>query len=182
MKQYTSTAIKDGRWWVVQCDQEPGALSQVARLDQAAEHQREAISMVTGIDESEIDVEVRPELDETLGMALAIVAEKRQQAETLQKDASSLFAAIAQALSEDGLSLRDAAVVLGVSHQRVAQLLSEEVKSTAGTRTFTSWVEERKVGGSRTAAVESKGPKSASRSAISGRYGASKSREAKASR
>jgi len=39
---FTSTARKDGRWWVVQCDQYPGAISQVARLDQAQEHQREA--------------------------------------------------------------------------------------------------------------------------------------------
>jgi len=39
---FTSTARKDGRWWVVQCDQHPGAISQVARLDQAQEHQREA--------------------------------------------------------------------------------------------------------------------------------------------
>ena len=35
MQQFTSTARKDGRWWVVKCDQHPGAISQVARLDQA---------------------------------------------------------------------------------------------------------------------------------------------------
>ncbi|MFT4187431.1 MAG: hypothetical protein QM621_02480 [Aeromicrobium sp.] len=42
---FTSTATREGRWWVVRYDQHPGALSQVARLEQAAEHQREAISL-----------------------------------------------------------------------------------------------------------------------------------------
>jgi len=49
MREFTSTARKDGRWWVVQCDQQPGAISQVARLDQAPAHQREAIAFVADL-------------------------------------------------------------------------------------------------------------------------------------
>ena len=30
MREFTSTARRDGRWWVVQCDQWPGAISQGA--------------------------------------------------------------------------------------------------------------------------------------------------------
>jgi len=59
MQEFTSTARKDGRWWVVQCDQHPGAISQVARLDQAQEHQREAIAFVAGLPREVISVTVR---------------------------------------------------------------------------------------------------------------------------
>lgn len=47
MKPFTATATKDGSWWVAQCDQAPEA-------------QREAISMVTGINEADVHVEVTP--------------------------------------------------------------------------------------------------------------------------
>jgi len=43
----------------VQCDQHPGALSQVKRLDQAAEEHREAIAFVAEVPVDEVDVEVR---------------------------------------------------------------------------------------------------------------------------
>jgi hypothetical protein len=62
MKFFNSTARKDGRWWVVQCVEEPGAISQVARLDQAEEHQREAISMVTGLDAASFHVSLHVDL------------------------------------------------------------------------------------------------------------------------
>ncbi len=62
---YTSQARKEGRWWVVQNDQQPGAISQVTRLDQAADAQREARasadleeSLVSGAGRSLADSEV----------------------------------------------------------------------------------------------------------------------------
>lgn len=124
MKQFTSTATKDGRWWVVQCDQEPGALSQVARLDQAEAHQREAISMITDLAEAEIEVVINPELDQALPMGIGIAHLRREEADRLQREASELVTAIAQTMVEEGFSLRDIGFVLGVSHQRVAQLVA----------------------------------------------------------
>ena len=57
--QYTSQARKEGPWLVVQNDQVPGAISQVARLDQAAEAQREAIAFVEDIAVDQVEVLVR---------------------------------------------------------------------------------------------------------------------------
>lgn len=64
---YTAMARRSGQWWVIQCDQHPGALSQVARLDQAAEVHREAIALITGEPENGVEVAVRPELHPRAG-------------------------------------------------------------------------------------------------------------------
>jgi predicted RNase H-like HicB family nuclease len=48
MTRYTATARRCGDWWMVQCDQLPGALSQVRSLAKAAEVHREAIAFVSG--------------------------------------------------------------------------------------------------------------------------------------
>lgn len=124
VKYFTSTATRDGRWWVVQCDQEPGALSQVSRLEQAVEHQREAIAMIAGLEEDEVDVTVNPALDDVLTSGLAIAKARREQADQLQREAAELVSAIAHTLVDEGVSLRDVGFILGVSHQRVAQLVS----------------------------------------------------------
>lgn len=132
MKHFTSTAIKDGRWWVVQCDQEPGALSQVARLDQAEDHQREAISMMTGVPKDEIEVVVVPELAPAVKASLELVRQRREEAERLQQEAAVTIEAVVRELVEQGqLSLRDTGFALGVSHQRVAQLLQAATEREA---------------------------------------------------
>lgn len=124
MSHFTSTATREGRWWVVQCDQEPGAISQVARLDQAADHQREAIAFVADLDEADIEVEIVVALDEDVTDAIARARETREEAEHLAQLASESFREVARTMVEDAqLSLRDVGTVLGISHQRVAQLL-----------------------------------------------------------
>ncbi len=123
--RFTSTARKDDRWWVVQCDQHPGALSQVARLDQAVMHQREAIAFVAGLDEAEVDVEVRPALPQRVEKALVLARQRRGEAEHAQADAAEHWKRVALELQRTGLSVRDIGAVLGVSHQRAHQLVSE---------------------------------------------------------
>jgi hypothetical protein len=55
---YTSQAYKVGDWWTVQCDQVPGAISQVAKLDEASQAQREAIAFVLNVPTGSFGVEV----------------------------------------------------------------------------------------------------------------------------
>jgi hypothetical protein len=55
---FTSQACKEDSWWIVQNDQEPGAISQVAELDQAADA-REAIAFVANLPAQSIDVAIR---------------------------------------------------------------------------------------------------------------------------
>jgi len=123
MRTFTSTAQRDGRWWVVQCDQEPGAISQVAQLSQAVDRQREAISMITDIPEDEIEVVLNPVVSDE---GLALIAELKTVSaavEKLQQSLGELRKRTIEELQSEGLSFRDIGVLLGVSHQRVAQLL-----------------------------------------------------------
>jgi hypothetical protein len=121
--KYTATARRDGRWWVVQCDQYPAALSQVARLDQATEVHREAISFVADIPESDIEVEVRPVLSEPLAGELAEAERLRRAAADAESHATELRRDVARSLAESGLTVRDIGAVLGVSYQRAHQLV-----------------------------------------------------------
>jgi hypothetical protein len=58
-QSYTSQARKEGPWWIVQNDQEPGAISQVAELDHAADAQRDAIAFVANLSAQSIEVVIR---------------------------------------------------------------------------------------------------------------------------
>lgn len=125
VKRFTSTARKDERWWVVQCDQEPGALSQVARLDQAVEHQREAISFVTGIDESDVEVTVHAVIDDAVSQTLEQARAQRRESQELAETASEGFRTAARELAGSGYSMRDIGEILGVSFQRASQLVNQ---------------------------------------------------------
>jgi len=71
MTRYTATARRCGEWWMVRCDQLPGALSQVRSLAHAADVHREAIAFVSSQPAEEIEVEVRAELAPDFAAELA---------------------------------------------------------------------------------------------------------------
>lgn len=124
MREFTSTARKDGRWWVVQCDQHPGAISQVARLDQAQEHQREAIAFVVDQPVETIGVTVRAALDPAITVELEKADRLRGEAESTAELSAQLRRQAALAMKAAGLTVRDIGTVLHVSHQRAHQLLN----------------------------------------------------------
>jgi hypothetical protein len=124
MQQFTSTARKDGRWWVVQCDQHPGAISQVARLDQAQEHQREAIAFVAGLPQEKVSVTVRAALDPAITLQLEEADRLRLESESAAKLSAEGRRHAALAMKAAGLTVRDIGTVLHVSHQRAHQLVS----------------------------------------------------------
>lgn len=122
--RYTSTARKDGRWWVVQNDQHPGAISQLTQLSQAADHQREAIAFVADVDPDDIEVEVRPVVDHAVEKLIAEAAYQRETAEALMASASDNTRKAVHVMRDQGLTVRDIGTILGVSFQRAAQLLN----------------------------------------------------------
>ncbi len=122
--QFTSIARKDGRWWVVQCEQHPGAISQVARLDQAQEHQREAIAFVANLPQETIVVTVRAVLDPAITLEIEAADKLREEAESAAKLSATRRRHAALAMKAAGLTVRDIGTVLHVSHQRAHQLLN----------------------------------------------------------
>lgn len=70
---------------MVQCDQHPGALSQVRRLDRAQVAHREAIAFITGEPADQVQVTVVPRLEPALEAELVTV---RQLADTAARTAA----------------------------------------------------------------------------------------------
>lgn len=122
---YTATARRIEGWWMVQCDQCPGALSQVRSLAKAPDEHREAIAFVSGLPTHEIEVDVRPVLAPELTAELDDAETMAQQARATIEVAGQKRREVARTLAEDGLTVRDIGAVFGVSYQRAHQLISD---------------------------------------------------------
>ena len=86
---------------------------------------REYISLVESIsDESTIDVEICPQIDNPLGDEVIAARKAVHDLAARQHEVAALSRATAKGLAEAGLSGADIAVVLEVSPQRVSQLLN----------------------------------------------------------
>ncbi|WP_158370866.1 hypothetical protein [Cellulosimicrobium cellulans] len=124
MTRYTVTAERGRRWWVLQCVEHPGAISEVARLDQARDAMREVIAFVAQVDPVEVEIDLRPTVPDEVGAHVRTAARLREEAHRANREAAAESRAAARVLREAGLSVRDVGTVLGVSHQRAHQLLT----------------------------------------------------------
>lgn len=118
-------AVRSGNWWAITVPELGGLFSQAKRLDQVETRAREAIAMMLDVDEAAVgnlEIHVTPpgtatELLKTLKTTMAEAAEAEAKAARIRQEA-------ALALRAEGLPLRDVGRLIGVSHQRVHQLLS----------------------------------------------------------
>ena len=100
MITYHVTATRSGRWWALQCVEHPGALSQVSRLDQAADMIREAIAFVAEQDPASFDIEVQPALPEAYAREAAAAAERREVARAANAAAAERARKAARVLAD----------------------------------------------------------------------------------
>lgn len=121
-RTFTVTAERGrGPWWVTECA-EVGAVSQVRRIDQAADDIREAIAYLSGLPEDSFDIEVSPVLPDAFWEAMRGAEDQRDAAAAANRAAAELNQRAARVLRDEGLTLRDVGHLMGVSHQRAAQL------------------------------------------------------------
>jgi predicted RNase H-like HicB family nuclease len=124
--RYTVTYERDETgWWFASVSKLRGCHTQGRTITQARGRIREALAAVLDDDEAAASAElvddVRIPVPARKSLERALAA--RAQAEEEQAKAASATAAAVRALVERlGLSVRDAAELLGVSHQRVHQL------------------------------------------------------------
>jgi len=122
-KTYDATATRSGRWWAVEVHEMPKghlALTQGRTLKEAEAMAREAIALLLAVPEAAIVVRLRVAGAEE---ALASVERARRDRETAAREEQATLARAAADLAARGISQRDAARLLGLSHQRVSQLL-----------------------------------------------------------
>jgi predicted RNase H-like HicB family nuclease len=125
-KRYTVQFDKDADsgWWVVTVPEIPGCLTQGRSLAEGRRRIREALALF--IDEklaATVDLVDDVRLPRSTGAVVKQAASVRAQLDELQAEAIKATSAAAKLLvRKSGLSVRDAADLLGVSHQRIQQL------------------------------------------------------------
>ncbi|WP_231104648.1 sigma-70 family RNA polymerase sigma factor [Haloechinothrix halophila] len=124
MTTYIVTAKRWSRGWELHID--GVGVTQARSLSVAESMAREYIAFKLDInDENSFDVDVVPELDADLSRQVRTAREQVRTAARQQQKAAAQQRDVARKLSETGLTGREIAAVLGMSPQRVSQLLSK---------------------------------------------------------
>ena len=124
MKTYEVTVERDGRWWMVAIPELDG-LTQARRLDEVEQMAREYIAVTTDVPLSRVAVRVSGIAadGQDLLEAKILVDGLRRRAKDLEALVGELTREVASALTDASVPVRDVSSVLGVSHQRVSQLV-----------------------------------------------------------
>lgn len=122
VKTYRVVARRTGDWWALEVLDLPGVFSQTKRLSQAGAAAREAIAVMLDVEPEEVSVDVETVLPEEAQAALAEM-QRAQAASRLAVERERAAMQCAAAVLTKELSQRDASHFLGVSFQRVHQLL-----------------------------------------------------------
>jgi predicted RNase H-like HicB family nuclease len=122
---HTALCVRSGDWWAVTVPEVPGVFTQARRLDQVATMARDAIALLKGVPADTFDVLVSPQLAPDIDAEVDAARELRETADRYQREATNAARTLAAKLVDQyRLTLRDAARIIGLSHQRVAQLLA----------------------------------------------------------
>lgn len=124
-ESYKVTVSRDeAGYWIAEAVDVPGAHTFAKRLDQIPARIAEAIAAILERDSTErIGIVIDVHLDRELDRAVHEAAEARTAADHAAKTARESSRRVARELISRGVSLRDAGVMLGVTHQRIDQLL-----------------------------------------------------------
>jgi predicted RNase H-like HicB family nuclease len=125
--RYRAVATRSGDWWAITIPELPGAFSQCKRLNQVEAMAREVIALMLDSDPADVgDVEVDVHLPDQLADDLAALRRSERLADDARHAATHAQRRAAGQLRAAGLSVRDIGRLLGVSHQRVSQILARE--------------------------------------------------------
>lgn len=113
--------------WLVEVIDEPRIHSHGRTIERADFNIREALALWYERDEDDFTVVPRYDLPKRLLQLVERASELREAARELQEDLQQKTERAAKELSARGVSRRDAATLLGLSHQRVQQLIARRV-------------------------------------------------------
>jgi hypothetical protein len=124
MKSYEAIVTREGRWWMIEIPELDG-LTQARRLDDVDQMAREYIAVTLDAPISQVAVSISG--IEVAGQdvleAKALVEDLRRRARQLEALIADLTREFASAMADASVPVRDVSNVLGVSHQRVSQLV-----------------------------------------------------------
>jgi len=122
---YTVEAIREGKWWVVTV--EGAGTTQAKTLREAKEMAIDLIAVMNDVPESAVEVNLLAILPPKLQKEVAAAKQAQLDVEARQAKAAQRSRKVAfELVKVAGLSGKDASEVLGLSPQRVSQLLSTD--------------------------------------------------------
>jgi hypothetical protein len=123
VSRYAATVTREGRWWAVRVP-DLDRMTLTRRLVDAEPEARELIAEALGRDVPfTVVVVVAPLGGLDIAAELATIRRAREDAAELDRRALELSAALAKSLQAEGLTVRDIGTLVGLSFQRVHQLL-----------------------------------------------------------
>ncbi|HEV8025433.1 MAG TPA: hypothetical protein VGP37_11180 [Candidatus Nanopelagicales bacterium] len=124
MNTYTAVVSREGRWWIVDVD--GVGTTQARNLTEAQEMAVDLIAIIQELPTNGIDVEIRVALEKDLEQEIEQARAAIKELEERQQAVARTSRSVARKLVHSaGLTGRDASVVLGISPQRVSQLLAD---------------------------------------------------------
>jgi predicted RNase H-like HicB family nuclease len=120
MTTVTAHAYRSGDWWAVEVPEVPGLFTQAKRLEQVPAMVKDAAGLLGAGD---VEVTVVPHLPDAVQAKLDQAKAQAAEAVRVQQESSRTSREVAAELRKSGLSVRDSAAILGVSAQRISQLV-----------------------------------------------------------
>lgn len=120
---YEVHAARDGRWWYFRVP-ELDTSGQARSLDDVPFEARDVIATWLQIDEGEVEIALHVDLPADIESRLAEAEEKEEAGRAAVSEAARLKREIVVQLRDRGFSQKDTSIVLGVSPQRVHQLIN----------------------------------------------------------
>ena len=125
MKTYQVDVVRDEGWWIMHARMPRTIIySQAKRIDDVEFMIRDAIAGVLDVDPDSFGVELNFDLDSDVLNQVNRAREASAEAAEIQERASRESRAAVHALRNEGFTLKEAGYFLGVTPQRVAQLLN----------------------------------------------------------
>lgn len=127
--KYTAVAQRDGSWWAISVPEVDGIFSQARRLDRVEYMARDAISLMLEVPPDSFDVEVVENHDPPTQEVIDDILSIREAVAAMRRETGAKTRDAVLALHKSGYPQRDIGRMVGISHQRVAQLLASATKA-----------------------------------------------------
>jgi predicted RNase H-like HicB family nuclease len=129
-RSYTAHCVREDGWWIVTVPEIDGEFTHARRLDQVIDLVSDAIALWLEVEPDSFDVVIEADVQGI--SAVEEATEARRAAEDAKLRASVTTATAVVELFQGGLlPLRDIGTLVGISHQRVAQILDDAKERSA---------------------------------------------------
>ena len=124
MRTYHADVERDGQFWLIRVP-ELDRVTQARHLREVEHMARDLVAIMTDVDPGSFELVVTHQLPDSVQEHLTRARQLREYSDRAKSEAAEEARAAVQELVDAGLLYRDVGELLGISHQRVAQLAAE---------------------------------------------------------